>query len=49
MKIEEMAGYPGNLRVMRPTEDTNIARLQGHISILNKKIQELILPRAGRP
>ena len=49
MKIEVMASYPGSLRIMRPTEDTNIVQLQGHISTLTDKIQELTLPRTSGP
>jgi hypothetical protein len=47
MKIEAMAGYPGNLRIMRPMEDANIAQFQGQISTLTEKIQELTLPKVG--
>jgi len=34
---------------MRPSVDTNIAQLQGQISMLTKNIQELTLPRVGPP
>jgi hypothetical protein len=49
MKIEVMAGYHGSLRVIRPPNDYNITQLQGHISTLTEKIQELTIPRAGHP
>jgi hypothetical protein len=49
MEIEDMKSYPKNLQVMRPLEDHNITQLQGHISTLTNKIQELTLPRVGRP
>jgi hypothetical protein len=48
MKIEAMAGYPGSLRIMKPTKDVNITQLQGQIYALTKKIQELNLPKIGR-
>jgi hypothetical protein len=47
MKIEAMEGYPGSLRIMRPLEDANIMQLQGQISVLTEKIQELTLPKVG--
>jgi hypothetical protein len=47
MKIEAMEGYPRSLWVMIPPKDNNIAQLQGHISTLTNKIQELTLPREG--
>jgi hypothetical protein len=49
MKIEAMEGYPGSLHMMQPVEDNNIVQLQGHISTLTEKIQELALPKGGRP
>jgi hypothetical protein len=49
MNIEAMEGYPGKLRIMRPLEDANIMQLQGQISALTEKIQELTLPKVGRP
>jgi hypothetical protein len=49
MKIEAMAGYPGSLRVNRPPADTNLVQLQGQISMLTKKIQEMTIPRPRRP
>jgi hypothetical protein len=49
MNIEAMAGYPGSLRVMRPPEDVSLTQLQGHIYALTKNIQELTLPKTGRP
>lgn len=49
MKIEAMAGYPWSLRVTRPPADANLAQLQGQISTLTEKIQELTIPRPGRP
>jgi len=49
MNIEPMAGYPGNLRIMRTLEDVNISQLQSQISTFTKKIQDLTLPKVGRP
>jgi hypothetical protein len=49
MKIEVMVGYPGSLRVIRPPNDYNIMQLQGHISSLTDKIQELTIPRESHP
>jgi hypothetical protein len=49
MKIEVMVGYPGSLWVIRPPDDYNIMQLQGHISSLTDKIQELTIPRESRP
>jgi hypothetical protein len=49
MKIEAMAGYPGSLRVTRPPTDANLVQLQGKISTLTENIQELTIPRPGRP
>jgi hypothetical protein len=49
MKIEVMVGYPRILRVTRPPDDYNITKLQGHISTLTDKIQELTIPRASHP
>jgi hypothetical protein len=49
MNIEAMAGYHGSLRVMRPPKDNNIAQLQGQISALTNKIQDLTLPISSRP
>jgi hypothetical protein len=49
MKIEAMVGYPGSLWVIRPPDDYNITQLQGHISALTAKIQELTIPRVGLP
>jgi len=48
MKIEAIEGYPGSLRIMRPPKDDNITQLQGQISALTEKIQELTLPKVGR-
>jgi hypothetical protein len=48
MKIESMSGYPGSLRVTRPSIDENLVQLQGKISTLTEKIQELTIPRLGR-
>jgi hypothetical protein len=48
MKIEAMEGYPGSLRVTRPTTDENLAQLQGEISTLIENIQELKIPRPGQ-
>jgi hypothetical protein len=47
MKIEAMTGYLGNLRIMRPPKDINIAQLQGQNFALIEKIQELTLPKVG--
>jgi hypothetical protein len=47
MKIKDMACYVGILRITRPLEDAYIMQLQGQISILTKKIQELSLPKVG--
>jgi hypothetical protein len=49
MNIEAMAGYPERLIIMRPLEDENISQLQGQISKLSEKIQELTPPREIRP
>jgi hypothetical protein len=49
MKIEGMAGYPGNLREKKPLVDANLAQLQEQISTLTKNIQEMMIPRPGRP
>jgi hypothetical protein len=49
MKIESMAGYTGSLRMTRPPVDVNLVQLQGHISALIEKIQELMIPRPRRP
>jgi hypothetical protein len=49
MKIESMEGYPGNLRVTRPPVNVNLAKLQGQISTLTQKIQELTIPKPRRP
>ena len=49
MKIEAMEGYLGSLRVTRPLADANLAQLQGKISALMENIQELMIPRPGRP
>jgi hypothetical protein len=49
MKIEAMAGYPGSLRITRPPVDVNLVQLQGKISTLTENIQELTIPRPGRP
>jgi hypothetical protein len=49
MKIESMVGYPESLRVTRPLTDANLVQLQGKISTLKEKIQELMIPRPGRP
>ena len=45
MKIEDMVGYPGSLRMTRPPADANLVQLQGQISVLTEKIQELTIPR----
>jgi hypothetical protein len=47
MKIEAMVGCPRNLRVNRPSVDENLVQLQGHISTLTEKIQELVIPKPG--
>jgi hypothetical protein len=39
MKIEAMAGYPGNMRMTRPPIDENLLQLQGKISTLTENIQ----------
>jgi hypothetical protein len=44
MKIEAMEGYLESLRVTKPLVDMNLAQLQGKISVLTKKIQELTIP-----
>jgi hypothetical protein len=49
MKIEAMAGYPGNMRMTRPPVDANLSQLQGQISTLMENIQELTTQRPGRP
>jgi hypothetical protein len=49
MKIEAMEGYIGILWVIRPPSDYNITQLQGQISTLTDKIQELTIPRAADP
>jgi hypothetical protein len=45
MKIEAIKGYPWIMRVTRPRVDPNLLQIQGQISTLTKKIQELTLPR----
>jgi hypothetical protein len=45
MKIKSMEGYPGSLRVTKPPADANFVQLQGKISMLIEKIQELTIPR----
>jgi hypothetical protein len=47
MKIEDMAGYPGSLRVTRSLADVNLAQIQGKISALTENIQNLTIPRPG--
>jgi len=47
MNIDAMEGYLGKLRIMRPMEYANIMKLQGKISALTEKIQELTLPKIG--
>jgi hypothetical protein len=49
MNIEAMTRYPRNLRVTRPLVDVNLVQLQGYILALIEKIQELTIPRLGRP
>jgi hypothetical protein len=49
MNIEEMVGYPRSLIVMRPHEDANLTQMQGQISALTKSIQDLTLPKEGKP
>ena len=49
MKNESMERYPGSLRVTKPPMDENLAQIQGQISTLTEKIQELTIPRLGRP
>jgi hypothetical protein len=49
MNIEFMVGYPGSLRVTRPPTDVNMVKLQGKISVLTEKIQEMMIPRPGLP
>jgi hypothetical protein len=49
MNIEAMEGYLGSLRVTRPPTDENLVQLQGKISALTEKIQELTILRPGRP
>jgi hypothetical protein len=48
MQIESMERYPGSLRVTRHPTDANLVQLQGKISALTEKIQELTIPRPGR-
>jgi hypothetical protein len=47
MKIEAMAGYLGSLRMNKPPTDANLVQLQGKISALTEKIQELTISRPG--
>jgi hypothetical protein len=47
MKIEAMEGYLRSLRVARPLDDVNFVKLQGQISSLTEKIQELMIPERG--
>ena len=49
MNIEAMTGYPGSLRVNKPPTEENLAQMQGKILALTEKIQELMIPRPGRP
>jgi hypothetical protein len=49
MKIGAMEGYPRSLRVTEPPVDVNLAQIQGQISALTEKIQELTIPRLGQP
>jgi hypothetical protein len=49
MKIEVMAEYPQILQVTRPLDDYNIVQLQGQISTLTDKIQEMAIPREDHP
>jgi hypothetical protein len=49
MKIEAMEGYPGSLRITRPLVDSHMSNLQGKISALMEKIQELTLLKPVRP
>jgi hypothetical protein len=48
MKIESMEGYPGSLRVTRPPSYANLVQLQGKISALTEKIQQLTIPTLGQ-
>ena len=48
MKIEDMIGYPGSLRVTKLPADANLVQLKGKISTLTENIQELTIPRQGR-
>jgi hypothetical protein len=43
-----MEGYPWSLRIMRPLQDDNIAKLQGQISALTEKVQYLAFPKVGQ-
>jgi hypothetical protein len=47
MKIEAMEAYLGILKVTRPPTDANLGKLQGKISTLTEKIQELMITRPG--
>lgn len=49
MKIEAMVGYPGTHRVAVPTGAPDLSQVQNQIAILTEKIQELTLPKVGRP
>jgi hypothetical protein len=49
MKIEAMVGYPRRLRMKRPLVYVNLVQLQGQISTLTENIQELTIPKLGRP
>jgi hypothetical protein len=49
MKIESMVGYLGSMTVTRHPEDANLVQLQGKISVLTENIQELAIPKPGRP
>jgi hypothetical protein len=47
MKIESMVGYLRSLRMTKPPADENLVQLQGQISALIEKIQELTIPKPG--
>jgi hypothetical protein len=49
MNIEAMERYPGSPRVIRSPTDENLVQLQGKISIVTEKIQQLMIPRPGQP
>nr|QHR87180.1 hypothetical protein Q903MT_gene1189 [Picea sitchensis] len=44
-----MAGYPGSLRVAGTTGGSYLSRVQNQIAALTENIQELAIPKIGRP